>query len=651
MASYLDKERINTAITDSTKFDLSHVHLTTSNFMELTPIYVKEMVPGEKINCNIETFSRMNPLPVPTFGRANIKNRAYFVPARTIFRAFNDFITDAPHTPSDNVTTYAGSLVSTVPTVTNKALLEAFIDVNYYYSGGSHTNPQGMHWDYGMDVVASGSSSIVDYTVLNADSTTTNYQLTTVGRQCMKILESLGYKVNFNMNDTTVYSALPLLSFAKIYTDWYFPSAYTNAAEYAYLQLLCNADTGNGVALNKVDVGRILQMCYICYDSDYFVSAFDNPSGPGMGKVSDFKLSNLDYVANARTTTLYDYGETGYVTNNSGTNTADNRIGGCSAPFISPYVRAATSGVLNTPISQYLLHSLHALSDYLKRHQLAGSRAFDRYLARFGKGLSAEKMNRSVYLGCQTIPIQFGDVMSNSDTEGAALGQYAGRGIAYSSDNGDFSFETDEFGFFVVVSTITPATGYYQGINRSTGVKHISKLDWFVPEMDSLGCQPQTSDELYISYDGSSPLASVDVHSHVFGFVPRYAEYKVPFDQVTGNFRYKSAAGAGLESNGSAAWHLMRTFDDDDFQVPDGNGGLVKSVDAMVHSLDFVYSRGDMTQYDRIFYYPEGGFDNFTIVHNFDIASWAPMKPLYDSYDFEDKGKKVTLEVNGVKHN
>jgi len=86
MASYLDKAQVNTAITDNTKLDLGHQHITTSDFMQLNMSYLHEMVPGEKIDVNMESFARLNPMPVPTFGRASMRHRAYFVPFRTIFR-------------------------------------------------------------------------------------------------------------------------------------------------------------------------------------------------------------------------------------------------------------------------------------------------------------------------------------------------------------------------------------------------------------------------------------------------------------------------------------------------------------------------------------------------------------------------------------
>ena len=145
----------------------------------------------------------------------------------------------------------------------------------------------------------------------------------------------------------------------------------------------------------------------------------------------------------------------------------------------------------------------------------------------------------------------------------------------------------------------------------------------------------------------------------MFGFVPRYADYKVAHDSLTGNFRIPSLNGtngafASLGFNSADSWHLMRTFDDLDFSYSN-SGTMTMSAPLCVHSLNFMRSR-DWSQYKRIFYAdgsvdPEQLPDNFTVIHNFEIAAYAPMKALYDSYEFEDKGKKVTLDVNGVKMN
>lgn len=283
----------------------------------------------------------------------------------------------------------------------------------------------------------------------------------------------------------------------------------------------------------------------------------------------------------------------------------------------------------------------------MKRHQLAGSRAFDRYLARFGKALSAEKMDRCLYLGANTQDIQIGDIMSTTDNissagsiRGAHLGAMAGKGMSYGT--GNFSFDTDEFGYFIIMSSIVPATGYFQGIDPLCFRK--TKLDFWTPEFENLGVEPILAANLYIPQNTSEMLQG-NPYEQIFGYVPRYATYKAPtcMDRLTGNFRVASIQG-GLFFNAGNSWHLMRTFNGyDDFQQDWAN---------VIHDPSFINGGADFSQYKRLFYEDDAESpDNFTIIHNFEIAEYAPMKPLYDTYEFEDKGKKVTLETNGVKLN
>lgn len=637
MASYLDKAQVNTAITDNTKLDLGHQHITTANFMQLNVDYIREMVPGEKIDVKMETFARMNPLPVPTFGRASIRNRAYFVPFRTIFRGWDDFLTDNAHYASDGYQGSASTL-TWVPRVTNSTLAACF-------TGSVVSSVTGPGMLYG--------TTDPNYDVTWNGGVTYNY--TVKGRQAIKMLEALGYKIDWTKVNVTgatdpQFSALPLIAMAKIFTDWYFPQQYMNLTAFERLKFLTNYDVASGpIVLSAIDVREILLLCsYVCYDSDYFVSAWDTPNQPNAGNYSsDFKIVNIDTVSDYtwRPTTT-NYGGTngidaGFVTNNSGSVSFSGPNIKVDAPFINPVINAIDSA--NTtrnfpvPISEYLLHGLHALTDFMKRNQLAGSRVFDRYLARFGKALPAEKLNRSHYLGAAVQNLQIGDIMSTADTSTGELGTFAGKGISYG--NGQFDYTTDEFGYFIVLSSVVPATGYYQGVDRQ--VMRVGKTDFWQPEFDSLGVQPITANELYLPTAPEYATISGDAEDQIFGFTPRYADYKVAHDQLTGNFRLPSIQAGHL--NAGDSWHLMRKFSSSTFMGDYRN---------CVHTPDFVYGYSDPYQYNRIFYYDaDGDPDNITLIHNFEIASYVPMKALYDTYEFEDKGKKVTLQANGVLQN
>ena len=83
MANFFSKIKLPTAVDKRTHFDLSCDHVTTMDWFSPKISYIKEMVPNESIEIKQETFTRLAPMTVPTFGRINMIHRAFFVPMRT----------------------------------------------------------------------------------------------------------------------------------------------------------------------------------------------------------------------------------------------------------------------------------------------------------------------------------------------------------------------------------------------------------------------------------------------------------------------------------------------------------------------------------------------------------------------------------------
>lgn len=652
MSNFIDKTQIPIAITNSERFDLGHQHITTANWMQLNPILCKEMIPGEKCDVNLLTFSRMQPLAVPTFGRANIKERSFFVPMRTIWRAWNDFITDTNHIYSNADPKVPVSVLTSVPTVSNYNLIVALAtgSINWPYASGEAEQE-------GRFLIPDDSQgfdpSTFDIRVVTGPNASVKYKLSSYGRQFIKILESLGYKLVWDYRNTEVYSAMPILALLKIVLDWYYPSQYANTGDYIGLMGLLNQDADTVRDLRSEDVINIARACmYVNYDSDYFTSAWDTPIAPAAGLYSKFTFADItnDGIGQL-VTNVWESPEgphSQYYHPNNGT------------PYVGDVYRAATSSLGETVVSgvltQYVDTALHLLTDYMKRHQLAGARAVDRYLARFGKALNSEKMNRCNYIGSKMIPLQIGDIMSsseisNSPLDGSALGRFAGKGLAFEK-NFSFNWYTDEYGYLIVLSSIVPAADIWQGLDRK--VKHISKSDFFTPEFDSLGVQALSTRELfntwkdtaYMSYAGNSYMS---FENNVFGFTPRYGEYKYANSQLTGDFMCDTL---NVGNSKDSAWHLMRTFSYTDFY--DGTSYYFNN---MTHNRAFVSGISDHYQYNRIFTYmaPEeiNQPDPFTLIYDFQMVSIAPMKPLYENYDWcdADEGRRVTQENNGVKVN
>ena len=676
MASFLDKFKVTTALDTNTTMDLSCQHITTSDWMQASPIYFKEMVPGESIDVNVETFTRLAALKVPTFGRGTVHNRAFFVPMRTIFSAWNDFITSsnviAPQIGDGDA--YGSVSVSTVPFVENGTLVDLICGYGYYATGGTNFTK-----DVTSAVTAAATAAthidvenvdiaLISYSAATGTGQTVRYfNLTNTGRRFMKLLHSLGYAVNFVTADNAnaasnplvtaarqaTYSALPLYSWLKIMLDWYYPSAYVGDAAYSYAKSMVDAVVSQVGDVHEVTLAELKYLFgstnifngLVNYDSDYFVSAFDNPLGSSQGSVGgNISLKDINFPDNA--TTL---GGNISAANNTAQTSTDIQTNGEVARYTPASRQSNIGGSLS--ITQYGLDALKAVTDYMKRHQLVGARALDRFYARFGKSLSSEKMDRSYYIGAQNIPLQFGDVMSHADSDGANLGSYAGKGIGYGND-GNFSFSTDEYGFFVIISSIIPTIGYYQGIDRT--VMHVNRLDYWTPEFDQLGNQAIAKKELLLPMNAASDNPGVAQQSDfvdgvdgIFGYTPRYAEYKIGRDKLTGDFRL----GSRRIGDTSNAWHLMRNV------VPS-----FQDMSDVTHSRYFVQGT-DGAQYSRIFYTPDDdytdgssttGADKFYLIHNFNVTSKAPMHALYDTYKFEneDEGaKNVVGDVNGVKVN
>lgn len=592
------KQKIDTAIDNRSKLDVSSTHITTASFMQNCPVYYRHMIPGETLQGTGNVLTRLAPVAVPTYGRCRVNMRAFFVPFRTIFPQWNDFIGDTIATNYNNA-----SLVAKSPVINHNEIIDMFLNGSYF-GAALVTN-----LDLATPPYATGDPYDFRY---NGH----HYAYTYYGRLFKKILESLGYRIIWTYKaglGTIEWSALPFLAYLRVYADWYANTAYAGSATYLYaMQLFAYNDPTGYLSINSSSLNSMLTfICNVCYDNgnDVYVNAWDKPVAPNDSIYSTFNA--------------YDYTASSFGSNSIGFDTN-------GTPTM--YQSAAS----NTSIGTTYIHTmLKAVTDYIKRNQLAGARAVDRYLARFGINLDSAKVSRSIYVASQSVDVDFGSVMQTVNTAGAGqdsnLGDYAGQGLG----RGQFSFDfhTDEYGIFIVTSSIIPAASLYQGFDRNN--LHVDKMDFWTPEYDNLGVQVVDKGEVYVSKNDSFASNALD-YTGVFGFAPRYYEYKQGKDFVTGDFVSEFAI------NGGDAWHLNREFDDSSWGVGDITG--------VTHSVNFV--RGiDGKTYDRIFNYTGGDYDMFYQVFHFSVQATAPCKSLFDTYDFEDAGKQIQMSANGAKLN
>ena len=129
----------------------------------------------------------------------------------------------------------------------------------------------------------------------------------------------------------------------------------------------------------------------------------------------------------------------------------------------------------------------------------------------------------------------------------------------------------------------------------------------------------------------------------IFGYTPRYSEYKVAQDTLSGDFRVYSKTSM----NSVNSYHLLREVGNEfDFAI-DGYSQLLKH--------NFQFAKGENTQYDRIFANPDNGdTDHFIMIHHHNVHAWRNMKSLAETvFDDEDleHNKKVEVQYNGSQLN
>ena len=78
--NYPSKSKVNVAVANNNKFDLSKTVVTTHDFGRAKAIECRYMVPGDKFNIKLSSFTRLLPMVSPTFGKIDTVQRAFFVP-------------------------------------------------------------------------------------------------------------------------------------------------------------------------------------------------------------------------------------------------------------------------------------------------------------------------------------------------------------------------------------------------------------------------------------------------------------------------------------------------------------------------------------------------------------------------------------------
>jgi len=165
-----------------------------------------------------------------------------------------------------------------------------------------------------------------------------------------------------------------------------------------------------------------------------------------------------------------------------------------------------------------------ALQKFREHRNRYGSRYRD-LLAFLGINSSDARLDRPEYLGGGKQTISFSEVLSTADSGSADVGSLAGHGISAMVSRPYRRF-FEEHGCVISLLVVRPKTVYVNAVPRTFLRRTYS--DFWQKELEMLGEQSITNFEVY--GDTATPAG-------VFGYIPRYDEYRHAESSVSGEFR------------------------------------------------------------------------------------------------------------------
>ena len=162
---------------------------------------------------------------------------------------------------------------------------------------------------------------------------------------------------------------------------------------------------------------------------------------------------------------------------------------------------------------------------------LSGNRYQDLLKAFYGVTTRDYRLNLAEYIGGSRYPIYTSEVLQTSETQNTPLGDQAGHAIG-SGNSHHGSYFVEELGCILNLFWINSENIYAQELRRDW--RKFSINDYFFPMFEKLGDQELLQEEICYTISASS---NSNINSRIFGFVPRYSEYKFYNNTVKGGFR------------------------------------------------------------------------------------------------------------------
>lgn len=499
-------------------FDLSHRNCFSAKVGELLPVSVIECLPGDSFKIKTSSFTRTVPCQTSAFTRIYEYYDWFFVPYRLLQRSFNqDILQVGNNNPisarSASEPTYS---LTSVPHVNLSEILS-------YLNGTGSDNIFGF-----------GSAL-----------------------QSAKLLSYLGYgdfinsyqdnKFQKNFTHDIFVSLFPLAAYQKIYMDFYRYTQWEKNKPWCYnFDYLSYGGSASDSSL--VDISNlnhddcIFTLRYANYPKDIFHGLLPKSQYGDVATVttSDAYISTnvSGGTVNGSTVTVTDGSKPVQVGKSSSANQftlQGNLSTGSNLVVDTPSINLGNS---NLNISAFLtkypsfdvlqLRKAQALQRWSEITESGSYDVTDQMKKHWNVNIPDALSDRCRFIGSSKGTITISEVVNSTLTTKDDVPDIKGKGIGSSSDYTEFN--TDEFGVLMCIYHAVPDIDY--NLNRqSFATQRVAYSSFAIPEFDQLGLEAVYASDLI----NSSVFYNSDPRQ-LFGYSPRYWQYKTNVDIVNGVF-------------------------------------------------------------------------------------------------------------------
>lgn len=468
-------------------FNLSRYCSLTMPYQRVCPSAVQEIVPGDTFRWSAEVFARLQPMVAPVMTDQKISLHAFFVPLRTLNTHFAEFMFNNKN----------GNYTDVLPYMT---LADFYYVVNTYRSTAGYQ-------DTLVDCVR-----LFDY-----------IGLPFVYRSATTAATLLSNWITDNAalaTSTIRVNLAPFLAYTKIWSEYFrdenlVQDPFDVWKGYGYEDPLTL--TGK-VSYTTVKALRFFSsFCVLrarAWQHDRFTSSL-----PFAQRGPDVLLP----VTGSFDVTQDGPGVTANVVWNGSTGQLNTNP---SAGEYEPIDLFGEIDGISTTINDF--RRAERLQRWYENSARGGVRPNEATLAHFGVRTPDATLDRAEFLGGSMQPIVVSEVAQTSETtqNGTPQGTLAGKGTSYKS-SGLFKHFFTEHGFVFVFTSALIRPAYWQGVPRI--FSRMQRDEYYWPEFALLGEEPVFDKELFVDANTSE--------DGVFGYVPRYSDYKSSLPEVHGDFR------------------------------------------------------------------------------------------------------------------